>query len=101
MSPEEFADHVNDALEDLPEPFKRKLQNVEVLVEDFADPDTLQSLGIRSRNELLGLYVGVPITRQSVFTVSPLPDRIYLYRLPILRASDASYPVRIAQRASS
>ncbi|MBI5572187.1 MAG: metallopeptidase family protein [Desulfomonile tiedjei] len=63
------------------------MENVEVLVEDFADDETLDSLGIESAWDLLGLYVGVPITQQSVFSFSLLPERIYLYRRPILRAA--------------
>jgi len=75
---------VSRALEELPAEFREKLENVEVLVEDFADGETLESLGIDSPYGLLGLYVGTPITQQSVFWVRPLPDRIYLYRIPIV-----------------
>ena len=84
MSPEVFVAHVHTALEEMPPEFTRKLDNVDVLVEELADPETLMSMGIPSPYQLLGLYVGVPITQQSVFAVIPVPDRIYLYRLPIL-----------------
>ncbi|MBI4964830.1 MAG: metallopeptidase family protein [Desulfomonile tiedjei] len=63
------------------------MENVEVLVEDFADMETLHSLDLESPWELLGLYVGVPINERSVFSPGYLPDRIYLYRRPILRAA--------------
>ena len=82
-----FNRHVARALEAIPTEFQKKMENVEVLVEDFADDETLDSLGIESAWDLLGLYVGVPITQQSVFSFSPLPERIYLYRRPILRAA--------------
>lgn len=63
------------------------MENVEVLVEEFADAETLRSVGLESPWELLGLYVGVPLDQRSVFSPGYLPDRIYLYRRPILRAA--------------
>lgn len=63
------------------------MENVEILVEEFADVETLRSVGLESPWELLGLYVGVPLTQQSVFYVNPFPERIYLFRRPILRAA--------------
>lgn len=59
------------------------MENVEVLVEDFPDQETLRDLDLDSRWDLLGLYVGVPVTNQSFFSVNVLPDRIYLFRRPI------------------
>lgn len=87
MTRETFRKSVAKALEDIPAEFREKMENVEVLVEDFADEETLGSLGLRSPWDLLGLYVGVPITQQSFFSVGYLPERIYLYRRPILRAA--------------
>jgi predicted Zn-dependent protease with MMP-like domain len=84
---ETFRRSVAKALEEIPLEFQDKMENVEVLVEDFADNETLGSLGIRSPWELLGLYVGVPITERSFFSTGYLPERIYLYRRPILRAA--------------
>jgi len=78
---------VAKALEDLPDEFRSKMENVEIIVEEFPDRETLESVGATSRWDLLGLYVGVPITERSVFSVSILPERIYLYRRPILRAA--------------
>ncbi len=63
------------------------MDNVEFLIQDFPDRETLGSLGLESRWDLLGLYVGVPLTGRSVFAMDPLPERIFLYRLPILRVA--------------
>ena len=93
MTPQVFRNHVAKALEEIPPEFREKMENVEVLVEDFADPDTLSSVGLESPWELLGLYVGVPITQRSVFSPGYLPDRIYLYRRPILHAAGAPHNV--------
>jgi predicted Zn-dependent protease with MMP-like domain len=87
VTPQVFSKHVAKALEEIPEEFRERMENVEVLVEDFANLETLRSVGLESRWELLGLYVGVPITQRSVFSPGYLPDRIYLYRRPILRGA--------------
>ena len=87
VNPELFRKNVAKALEDLPDEFRAKMDNVEIIVEEFPDRETIESVGAASRWNLLGLYVGVPITERSVFSVNVLPERIYLYRRPILRAS--------------
>lgn len=87
MSPETFAKIAERSLDLIPKDFKEKIQNTEIIIEDFPDWDMLNDLGISSRWELLGLYVGVPITNQSFFSTAPLPERIYLFRKPILRAA--------------
>lgn len=89
METEQFKRVVTRALKELPEEFLKTMDNVEVLVEDFPDEETLQSLGLQSKWDLLGLYQGVPITGRSVFSMNPFPERIFLYRLPILRTARA------------
>ncbi len=69
------------------------MRNVEVLVEDFPDEETLRDLDLESGWGLLGLYVGVPVTHQSFFSMNILPDRIYLFRRPIILA--AGSPERV------
>lgn len=87
MNPELFNKHVAQALEELPAEFRAKMENVEIIVEDFADDEMLESVGVNSPWYLLGLYVGVPITQRSVFALDGLPERIYLFRRPIIRAA--------------
>ncbi len=87
MTPEVFRKHVARAVDEIPEEFQAKMENVEILVEDFPDLETMESLGLDSEWDLLGLYVGVPLTEQSVFSVNVMPERIYLYRRPILAAA--------------
>jgi predicted Zn-dependent protease with MMP-like domain len=82
---EVFDNLVAEAMDRLPEEFREKLENVEVIVENFPDPETIRSLGLRSKWDLLGLYVGVPLTHRSFFSFNTLPERIYLYYQPILR----------------
>jgi predicted Zn-dependent protease with MMP-like domain len=82
-----FEAKVKEAMESLPEAFLKKMDNLEIVVEDFPDAETLESVGLTSKWDLLGLYSGVPLTHRSFFTYSILPERIYLYRVPIIRSA--------------
>ena len=72
------------ALERLPAPFAASLGEVVLQVEDFADDATLREMGIADPFELTGLYEGVPLTERSVEQSGTLPDRVRLFRRPIL-----------------
>jgi predicted Zn-dependent protease with MMP-like domain len=68
----------------LPEPFAQSLGDVVLLVEDFADEETLDAMEIEDPFDLSGIYEGVPLTQRSVDQSGTLPDRIRLFRRPIL-----------------
>jgi predicted Zn-dependent protease with MMP-like domain len=68
----------------IPPPFAEHLAGVVLIVEDFADDETLADLGIEEPIELTGIYHGRPIGEKSAFDSGAMPDRIHLYRLPIL-----------------
>ena len=71
-------------LQALPEPFAQSLGDVVLLVEEFADEETLQAMDIDDPFELTGIYEGIPLTERSVEQSGTLPDRIRLFRRPIL-----------------
>lgn len=73
-----------DALAKLPADFAAHLGDIVLIVEDFADEETLASLGIESPFDLTGVYHGRPVGKKSSFDVAPQPDRIHLYRRAIL-----------------
>jgi len=81
---DEIEEIARAALKALPEPFAESLGDVVLLVEDFADDETLKSMGIDDPFELSGLYEGVPLTEQSVSQSGTLPETIRLFRRPIL-----------------
>jgi predicted Zn-dependent protease with MMP-like domain len=72
------------ALEGLPDPFARSLADVVLLVEEFADDETLEAMEIDDPFDLTGIYEGLPLTERSVEQSGTLPDRIRLFRRPIL-----------------
>jgi predicted Zn-dependent protease with MMP-like domain len=88
VPPEEFEALVEQAMEGLPEEFAELIDNVAVLVEDEPDPEDLAALGMEPGEDLLGLYQGVPLSERDTFYAGALPDRVILYRGPILRACE-------------
>ena len=73
MDPADFDALVAEALDGIPEEFARYLDNVTVVVEDEPDEEGLY-----------GLYQGVPLSERS-HDFSALPDRISIYRGPLVR----------------
>ena len=72
------------ALLSLPEPFASHLRDVVLLVEEFVDDETLDAMGIEDPFDLTGIYEGIPLTERSVDQSGTLPDKIRLFRRPIL-----------------
>jgi predicted Zn-dependent protease with MMP-like domain len=93
MPNDAFEEIVEEALMSLPEEFSRKLENIEVVVEDEPSEELLRKLGLR-RGALLGLYHGVPLKRRSVWAAPTLPGRISIYRNAILATSRAREDIR-------
>ena len=81
---EEIEAIARDAMARLPEPFAGHLADVVLQVENFADDEVLDELGIEDPFDLTGVYEGLPIGQRSVETSGELPDRIRLFRRPIL-----------------
>jgi predicted Zn-dependent protease with MMP-like domain len=84
LSPDEFDQLVGEAVESLPEEFQRRLDNVTVMVQDYPTPAHLQRGGVSRGMTLLGLYEGVPLTQRTSGYNMVLPDRITIFRMPIL-----------------
>jgi predicted Zn-dependent protease with MMP-like domain len=70
-----FEEYAQDALDSLPSDLRTRMSNVEVVVEDEPPPG----------ERLLGLYQGVPLTRRGSYYGGVLPDKITIYRGPIMR----------------
>lgn len=83
MEQHKFDSLVLQAIEALPEEFREKLENVDVVVEDWPSNVQLKHLNLRSRSQLLGLYEGVPRTIRGQSYNLVLPDKITIFRKPI------------------
>ncbi|MGH6864853.1 MAG: metallopeptidase family protein [Methyloceanibacter sp.] len=80
----EFEAMAQVAYERLPARFRELTGDVPIRIEDFATDEVLDSLGINSPFDLLGLYTGVDLSHKSVLDVAAMPDMVFLYRRPIL-----------------
>lgn len=96
---ERFDALLEEAIENLPEPIRRLLEEVPVIVDDRPDPDLVRSL-LREYDEpdspqdqeefastLCGLHSGVALTEQSVEHTSDLPTDVRLFREGILNTA--------------
>jgi predicted Zn-dependent protease with MMP-like domain len=72
------------ALATIPPTLAAHIDNVSFVVQDWPEDETLQRLGIPNRLRLLGLYRGTPLNKRSVWQIARFPDRIFLYRQPII-----------------
>lgn len=77
---------VAEALDEIPEPFCRRLDNVEVVIEDEPADAVLRDMGMDPRRDTLyGLYEGTPVTERGFDDALCLPDRIVIYFRPLVR----------------
>jgi predicted Zn-dependent protease with MMP-like domain len=80
----DFEQWVDEALADLPAYFRDRMDNVAIAVEDWPDQETLRLADLRRPEELLGFYHGIPLTKRTSGYMLVAPDKISLYRQPIL-----------------
>ena len=83
MHRERFEALVARALDDLPLEFKGRLENVDVVVEDYPTSRQLGSVKLGGGVQLLGLYEGVPQTKRGKHYGMIVPDKITIFQKPI------------------
>ncbi len=94
-----FETLVEEALASIPSEFREQMANLVVLLEDEADDEVLQRVGMREGYTLLGLYQGVPLTTYG-HGYSMLPERITIYQHAI-EAYCHGDPARIREQVRS
>jgi predicted Zn-dependent protease with MMP-like domain len=73
-----------EAYRRLPAEFRRKCEGVVIHVEDTATDEVLDTMGIQSELDLMGLFQGVGLPFQSESAPAAMPNMVWLYRVPIL-----------------
>jgi predicted Zn-dependent protease with MMP-like domain len=86
---------VESAIRKLPRHFREKMANIAVVVEDWADEETLREMGIDPPDTLYGLYRGVDLTNRGTWYGNVLPDTIHIYQGPI--EQDCGDPEEMAE----
>jgi predicted Zn-dependent protease with MMP-like domain len=85
VSREEFEQLVADALATLPPEILNRMDNVAITVQEWPSRSQLDSSRVPPGSTLFGLYQGVPLTRRSSHYGMVPPDRITIFRGPLLR----------------
>ena len=79
ISRDRFESLVRRAISELPDNFKARLDNVDIIVDDIASIDQLIGTGIESEMDLLGLYEGIPLTERYGYDMI-IPDKITIFQ---------------------
>ena len=80
---QEFEQLVAEALDTLPQRFRRHMRNIAVIVETAPSRELLEAMHLRPDHTLLGLYQGVPLPDRGHGYGNVLPDRITIFQQPI------------------
>ena len=83
MDREQFEQLVEEALAGLPQKFKKYIENLAVIVEDYPSGETQRKVGTARGGSLLGLYHGVPFKHRGPYYGNLPPDVIVIYQKPI------------------
>lgn len=83
MDRERFEQLVVKAIENLPEEFLALMDNVDVVVEDYATVEQLESEETEDGTFLLGLYEGIPQTCRGSYYGMVVPDKITIFQKAI------------------
>jgi len=82
-----FDELLEQVLEELPPSVHALLERVPLHVEDYPSREMMARTGVKQRDQLCGLYTGIPLTRRSVEYSGTLPDVVTIYREAILSAA--------------
>jgi predicted Zn-dependent protease with MMP-like domain len=93
ISTREFERLVAESLEMIPDELRGHISNVEIMIEDEPSDKLLDELGVPPDDTLFGLYEGTPLTERST-EYSGLPDRIIIFRQPLLEEFDDPLDLR-------
>ena len=83
MDRQRFEWLVVKAVESLPDEFRSRMENIDVVVEDQPTRSQLAEVGLKRDQTLLGLYEGVPLTRRGRHYGMVVPDKISIFQKPI------------------
>lgn len=92
MTPDEFsADRfqvlVTEAMASLPQRFRDAMVNMAIVVEDEPTLDQLREVEVEPPDTIYGIYEGIPLPERQWAQGNVLPDKITIFRVPILEDS--------------
>lgn len=87
LSDEQFDQLISRAMDELPQEYIEGLQNVAIVMADDPSPEQIEQMKLDHNSLLLGLYEGVPLTQRGSGWSGMLPDKITLFKNPLLAVS--------------
>jgi predicted Zn-dependent protease with MMP-like domain len=79
MDREKFEELVRQGIETIPQRFLKKLDNVDIVVEDEPSEEQRKKLKLGEGSKLFGLYEGIPQTKRGFYS-GVLPDKITIFQ---------------------
>ena len=94
---QEFSKLIGTVLDELPEKYVSRLENVVITYADEPDENQRKKLKLRGHQSLFGLYEGIPLTKRGANYNLVLPDKITIFKLPLFHSSsdEADFKKRI------
>jgi predicted Zn-dependent protease with MMP-like domain len=97
LSPKEISEEAARVLNELPEEFRSRLDNIEIVVQKRASKNQLRAMRLDAHEDTIyGLYEGVPLPERSTIFPPILPDKVTLFSEPLLR--DFRDPVELREQ---
>jgi predicted Zn-dependent protease with MMP-like domain len=93
LNAREFEKLVEDGLALIPDEMRSLMNNVQIVTEEEPSEKLLEEMGVPPDETIFGLYQGVPLTERST-AYSALPDRIIIFRRPLLDEFDEPHDIR-------
>lgn len=87
VSDEQFDEFISEAMDELPDQYIKRLDNVLITYEDEPLDEQRNKLKLRCDQTLFGLYEGIPLTKRNAAYNLVLPDKITLFKLPLFYSS--------------
>ncbi len=87
VTDEEFDRIISEVMDELPQQYISRLNNVAIVYADEPTPEQRQKLKLRCDQLLFGLYEGIPLTRRNSGYNLVLPDKITIFKKSILSYS--------------
>lgn len=88
MTDERFDELITKAMDELPQEYIKGLNNVAIVMADEPSADQLAKARTKKGHLLLGLYEGIPLTERGAGYNFVLPDKITMFKKPILELSE-------------
>lgn len=93
MDLDSFEKLVREGIRAIPQELLKKLNNVDIIIEDSPSLEQLKKLKIRNNYSLLGLYEGIPKTKRWEYG-QVLPDKITIFKNSIEKIANSEEEIK-------